>query len=388
MEAGRLPTGTHSGGTSMRTIVTRAATLLVALALFASSASSATAGGMKVISISGGDDHECALMRNGSVYCWGGNGGGFLGDGTENDTDLSGPHKVIGGLKFVKMHSAYDGTCALTRRGAAYCWSFGTNGPQKVTGGYKFIDIGLGESGTTCAVARDGAAYCWGNNGPNGQLGDGTADSSASPRKVIGGNKFKSVVVGEYSACALTRRGAAYCWGGNYYGNLGDGTTEPSGLKGPQKVIGGHKFVKLAAGEDHFCGLTRTGAVYCWGENYESQLGVGTLDHHELDGPLKVRTSQKFITISAWGYETCGLTRAGAAYCWGSNGDGELGIGSSSGRSANTPRKVLGGHKFTSIGVGEGHVCAASKQGKVYCWGDMSHVGVKGEDALIPTLAP
>src|SRR5437867_985055 len=125
-----------------------------------------------------------------------------------------------------------------------------------------------------CGLSSAGATYCWGDNF-YGQLGDGTATSSSIPVAVAGGLSFSALAAGRYHTCGLTSAGAAYCWGGNYVGQLGDGSTTNSST--PVPVAGGLNFSALTTGVGgHTCGLTMSGAAYCWGGNHIGQLGDGS----------------------------------------------------------------------------------------------------------------
>ena len=366
----------------MRTLLTRSVMLLAALALFVASAGPATASSQKFVQISTGDYHTCGLTSRGAAYCWGYNGYGELGDGTTSDA--SSPQAVIGGLKFASISAGYYYTCGLTTRGAAYCWGYneygqlgdGTttdsnnNGPQAVIGRLKFASISAGYY-HACGLTSRGAAYCWGYNG-EGQLGDGTTTDSeeAGPQAVIGGLKFASISAGYYHACGLTTRGAAYCWGYNGYGQLGDGTTDDSDEAGPQAVIGRLKFASLSAESYyHTCGLTSRGAAYCWGYNGDGQLGDGTTTNSNNNGPQAVIGGLKFTSIQTGGYHTCGLTSRGAAYCWGYNPNGQLGDGTTTGSNNNGPQAVIGGLRFARLGVEGYHACGITSRGAAYCWG-------------------
>ena len=231
----------------MRTLLTRGATLVAALALVVAGAAPVAASGNRYVQISAGGSHTCALTARGIAYCWGDNNYGQLGDGTTIDSNANGPQAVIGGLKFASIAVGDEHTCGLTTRGAA---------------------------------------YCWGDNG-YGKLGDGTGlDSEANgPQAVIGGYRFVSLTAGEHHICALTARGTAYCWGRNTDGQLGDGTTIHSGANGPQMVVGGHRFASITGGEDHTCALTTRGAAYCWGYNDSGRLGDGTTDDTDGNPP-------------------------------------------------------------------------------------------------------
>ena len=130
----------------------------------------------------------------------------------------------------------------------------------------------------TCGVSTTGTAYCWGGSA-YGALGDGTTSNRLVPTPVAGGLTFASVSAGDGHTCGVTLSGAAYCWGYNAYGQLGDGTT--TGRVVPTLVAGGHAFAAVSAGPivpffGHTCGVTTSGAVYCWGDNFAGELGDGT----------------------------------------------------------------------------------------------------------------
>ena len=128
--------------------------------------------------------------------------------------------------------------------------------------------------GHTCGVTSGGAAYCWGYN-LYGQLGDGTTTDRSSPVLVAGSVSFAAVSAGVYGhTCGVPAGGAAYCWGPNPYGELGDGTT--TNQSSPVLVAGGVSFAAVSAGGAHTCGVTAGGAAYCWGLNSKGQLGDGT----------------------------------------------------------------------------------------------------------------
>jgi alpha-tubulin suppressor-like RCC1 family protein len=200
--------------------------------------------------------------------------------------------------------------------------------PTAISGGISFGSVAAG-SIHSCGVATDGHAWCWGAN-PNGQLGIGSTSlselcdgfvCSTTPRAVSTTQIFdpSTIVVGTDHSCALTTAGAAYCWGANRFGALGDGTS--STRTTPVAVSGGLSFASLTAGDAITCGLTSGGTAYCWGKtsgpgNPASQLT-----------PIAVGGSRTFQQIDAGGSHACGVTTAGDAYCWGANSSGQLGTG-------------------------------------------------------------
>jgi alpha-tubulin suppressor-like RCC1 family protein len=195
-----------------------------------------------------------------------------------------------------------------------------------------------------CALSADGRAFCWGDN-YDGQLGTGTSASSTSNLLPVAGSlTFRSISVGEHHVCGLTAAGAAYCWGLNYYGALGNGTT--ANALAPVPVAGGLTFADVSAGAMHTCAVTAAGAAYCWGYNGNGQLGNGTTSDSPLTTPTPVTGGITFASVSAGEGFTCGIAVGGAMYCWGSNGYGQLGTGVFGGPSVTAPMPVTGSLLF------------------------------------------
>jgi alpha-tubulin suppressor-like RCC1 family protein len=331
--------------------------------------------------LSAGWNHTCAASVAGAAYCWGSNGSGQLGDGT--DSNRFTPVAVAGGLVFQSISAGLSHTCGVTTSGAAYCWGFNDGGqlgdgtfgsrtsPVAVSGGLVFQAISAGSYRHTCGLTTGGAAYCWGEN-DDGQLGGSPAGSHRnSPALVSGSLVFQAISAGFQYACGLTTSGAAYCWGNNYLGRLGDGTD--SSRFTPVAVAGGLVFQSISAGYYHTCGVTTSGAAYCWGNNLDGQLGGVTHPATFSSTPVAVSGGLVFQAISAsagFYSHTCGLTTGRAAYCWGDNDYGQLGNGTSGFYANRSIGAVLGGLVFESINAGELHTCGLTSTGAAYCWGD------------------
>jgi alpha-tubulin suppressor-like RCC1 family protein len=241
--------------------------------------------------------------------------------------------------------------------------------PTVVAGGLHFLTISAGFL-HTCAVALDGAAYCWGAN-YEGQLGDGTAGATANavtPRKVAFGSPFAALDAGFEHTCGLTAGGVAYCWGSDVYGEVGDGFIYRPGVSGQPRltataVVGGHRFASLTAGggscHGKTCGIATDGTTWCWGRSYKT-LRLDSI-------PTALSGGQAFARLAIGGTAVCGTTTSGALYCWGEGYSGQVGNGTTD--VVHMPTLIAGGRIFTWVSMGESHACAVAADGTVYCWG-------------------
>lgn len=291
------------------------------------------AGGVRFAALDAGSFHTCALDAAGAAHCWGDNLYGQLGAGRAGEgAVLSAPARAGSAAGLVAISAGNDRTCALTAGGAAQCWGRGPPGPHRAPGGGAFTRLSAGGD-FACALDAAGAASCWGGN-EYGQLGGGAAGApSDAPLPIVGGRRFVAVSAGTAHACALTGGGEAYCWGLGGDGRLGTGS-EASSLA-PVAVAGGLRFAAISAGRSHTCAVAADGAAYCWGQNLRGQAGAAwsaparptPADLRKLV-PTPVAGGLRFnIVVAGPAEHSCALDATGAAYCWGSNGGGELGVG-------------------------------------------------------------
>ncbi len=340
-----------------------------------------------------GLQHACGLTASGEVYCWGSNEYNQLGTaGPLSTCDMGAtpcsptPVRVVAsGVVFKSVAASLRTSCALSTVGEIWCWGFGIGGqlgdglgrnsavPVKVASAVTFQSVSLGNAGfIICAVGSTGEGYCWGPGGGAGGLGNGTTAGSNTPSPVSGGLLFSQFTVGDDHACGLTTSGAAYCWGNNGFGKLGAGPAAGSSSV-PVLVAGGHQYTMLSAGLDHTCGLASDGTAYCWG----FPQAVGTTVSGGAFSPMPVSAGMRFLAISAGGNHTCGLDPSGQAWCWGQNFGGELGDGTLTTRVAPVP--VSSSERFVNIRAG-GSTCALNSAGVAFCWGS----NLDGELGQVP----
>ena len=239
----------------------------------------------------------------------------------------------------------------------------------------------LNSSGHFCGLTVYGAAYCWGSNG-NGQIGNGSTAFSSAPAAVATEVRFTAISPGISSTCAIDVQGGAHCWG--LYGALGLGTVGDGGSQPtPIQVPGSLKFASIASSEFH-CALTRLDdRAYCWGASAGSFGGrweepgdcveVFFIAFTGADclSPTPLAGDLAFAGLSLGGTTACGVIKSGAGYCWGEGQYGQLGNGETgSGTHAVQPTAVTGGLTFRTVTAGVTHVCGLTIGGKAYCWGN------------------
>ncbi len=215
-----------------------------------------------------------------------------------------------------------------------------------------------------CGIDSTGAAWCWGLN-DMGRLGNGTRESSNVPVAVAGGHRFAYISAGIWHTCALTAEGVAWCWGRGLNGQLGTGSLTDSLV--PVQVNTSVRFASIETGGLHTCGLTQDGTVYCWGSGANGRLGNGSVANVPalLPAPMSGYT---FSALSARGAYTCGIAPAQTAWCWGWGGAGQLGNGST--QEHALPVAVAGGMSFSFIQASIfQHTCGITTEGAAYCWG-------------------
>lgn len=315
-------------------------------------------------SVVAGDDFACARRSSGTVACWGRNDDGQLGDGTRVGRRQA--RDVQGLTNVTHLAAGADYACAVTQ-GRVLCWGDGHGPrPQPVAGLRDMAFVTAGRQ-HACALDRRGSAWCWGDNAYL-QLGNATPGRSPQPVRVDGLPPVSTIAAGAHHTCAATPAGVVYCWGRNSNGQIGNaaGARElETPLSRPQRVQRVEDATALALGDEHSCALRRTGAVACWGRNQRGQLGAGV----ESDWSTRVpaRDLQSVVALAAGPRHTCAALSSGAIRCWGENRSGAL--GQPGAEVSRVPIEVPALAGARGVAAGSEHSCALRGNGHIVCWG-------------------
>jgi alpha-tubulin suppressor-like RCC1 family protein len=381
----------------------------------------------ETISVSSGSGVVCSASGAGNVYCSGYSQQGQLGNNDAAQVANPTPVEVFAvntnTTPLSNIQSISNGTetnCAVTNSGNAYCWGendYGALGNNTTISSSTPIEVlGVGGVGhlsniasistsyeTTCALLTSGNVYCWGAN-DRGQLGINSSliTTSLTPVEVggVGGTGVLSNITAisrnEYSSCALSSGGNVYCWGWNNYGEIGNNTT--TNAIAPVEVFdtNGVDFLSnitaISSGVYDTCAISLAGNAYCWGSNSYGQVGNNSGTNVSIpvkvSDPSGVGFLSNVVSIGSNGAITCASDSSGSAYCWGPNIVGSL--GNNSGSNSSIPVQVfgVGGSGFLSnIASISGASCALSTSGNEYCWGGNSSGGL-GNNSTVTSYVP
>jgi alpha-tubulin suppressor-like RCC1 family protein len=362
-----------------------------------------------------GADFSTALRASGGIAAWGDNFQGMLGDGSQLDRHQ--PVRGPFGFGFVQLDAARSHMCARTAAGRVYCWGENTgNGvlgndsnvasvtPVRAGTLDDIIDIATAQD-HSCAIEMGGQVWCWGDN-EYGQLGiPGTTAFSRVPVmaavddaiEVFVGGGTTTIGRAEHYTCALRPLAAGSgnrvsCWGANEAGQLGDGNL---GIHSetPVDVVGlPTDVIALADGPNsHYtCARTASGNVYCWG--FSGDGGNGSTANLATATPVSTSSGPLagVVDVQGGAFGTCALRSTGtagsyAAWCWGSNNDGGMGINDTLEGADKPPGPVLEDGSLTEItdakliAMGRNHGCLVRTDDSIWCWGDDS-AGQIGDD--------
>lgn len=333
--------------------------------------------------------HTLGIRKDGSLWAWGDNEGGQLGDGTAIEQRVPKPVPTLTGKTFIAAAANAIHSYAIEDGGALWAWGFNGGGlvgdgstdprhfPVAIAQATRFTAVSAGHFHAV-ALDTDGAVWTWGNNG-YGQLGDGTSAPSLVPKKVASPETFTAIIAGGYHTLALDVNGAVWAWGYNENGEMGDGSTGHNFV--PTKVEAEATFVAVAAGEHHSLALDDDGKLWTWGRNIDAYSAPLLVPERVT---VSFRPGTKFTSIAAAGFYNLASDETGAAWGWGANNKGQLGSGFS-GMTAPAPIGLE--TNISRVSAGASHGLAVGDSGTLWAWGDNAK-GQLGSGSLHQRLTP
>jgi alpha-tubulin suppressor-like RCC1 family protein len=337
----------------------------------------------KVVAVSAGGEHSLALQEDGSLYSWGRNSYGQLGNGSTTQRTTPG----YLGNDFASLAAGSSHSLAVKRDGTLLGW--GWNLHAQLGDGTSVVDrrlpvvVGTGFASAAAGAQHslglkaDGSLQAWGNNG-DGALGDGTTTQRLAP--VLVGTGYAAIAAGNFHSAGVGDDGSLRLWGNNGFGQLGDGTT--TRRYAPVLLGDGIRSVSTGGSStwaSHTVAIDVDGALHAWGSNESGQLGDGTTTAR-LDPTF---VGSDFLAASAGGRHTVAVKSDGSLHAWGSNGYGQLGDGTTTARLDPT----FVGSDFASVAAGENHTLALGTDGSLWAWGYNSY-GQVGDGTTTHRHAP
>lgn len=248
---------------------------------------------------------------------------------------------------------------------------------SSTSGNYQSVATGTQH---TCGIINDGRLKCWGGNS-FGQIGDGTNATKSTLTEIDSPTLYTKIAAGGNHTCGITTSGTLKCWGQNSYGQLGDGTTVHKTT--PVILDSGTSYAFISAGTFHTCGIIISGALKCWGDNTSGQLGDGTTIGK--NAPVIIDSGTSYAAVTTGLYHTCGITSAGQLKCWGKNVYGQLGDGTTNDSLA--PVSIDIGNTYINISISAQSSCGVNNSGVLKCWGENT-MGQLGDGSTTTRLSP
>ena len=395
-------------------IVTAAAIfLMVSIVIVTTSESTAQeAMAQEIVQIAAGGNHTVALKKDGSIWVWGRNNYGQLGDDTA--TDRRSPKRIGNENDWAQITAGDTYTVALKKDGSLWGWghnymviadesSYGVRTPGRLGDENDWIQIATSDSHAV-ALKKDGSLWAWGKN-EYGQIGDGTTTDRpahnkpdrllkkemARPTRIGEDNDWTQIAVGANHTAALKKDGSLWVWGQNIYGQLGNGTNIDHNPI-PAKIM--DEVMSVSTGDDHTIVIKTDGSLWAWGKNeyinkslsatrstisaisgqprttqFGGQLGDGSITDKRT--PTLIGKDSDWTQIFAVDNSTFAIKKDGSLWAWGFNADGQLGDGTTN--DSRRPKRIGKDTDWVQIAAGISHTVVLKKDCSLWTWGSNNY---------------
>ncbi len=351
-----------------------------------SPSNSAANTGLKMLALAGG--HTCAIKnRDGSLWCWGLNSNGQLGDLTTNDTSS---FRGISSEDWISVALGDKHSCGILADNKIMCWGINLSGqlgngstaqssePLDITPDTDWLLVDTGTN-HTCAIRDDRSLWCWGDNSRS-QLGDGNiadpgdldGNNLTLPKQIGTQTDWTAISLGDEFSCGIRTISDTdkriYCWGDNSDGQLGQDPLSLDPVSAPlQESSSLADWDNLATGYNHSCAIKQDQTLHCWGDNQYGQLGQGTTSDSFIPLPISAGGGNLWTDVATGNGHTCGIKDDATLWCWGNNAIGQLGVGNTS--HLATPTQISHDNDWLSVFAGNGTTCAIDSEHIGFCWG-------------------